>query len=85
MMGTTRSTMTAVRSELTPVLSFGAGGFYSVSEAAAMTKTGQETIRRAIRAGRIPAFGTKGRLRVRLSDVMPEYVPERSRAHGGRT
>jgi excisionase family DNA binding protein len=55
-------------------------GFFSIAEAAAMTKTGEETIRRAIRAGRIPAYGTRGRLRVRLSDVLPKYAPERKAA-----
>jgi excisionase family DNA binding protein len=50
-------------------------GFYSIHEAAMMTKTGEETIRRAIREGRLPAFGARGRLRVRLADLMPQYVP----------
>jgi excisionase family DNA binding protein len=56
-------------------------GFYSISEAAAMTKTGEETIRRAIRERRLPAFGARGRLRVRLSDLMPQYVPLGNRKH----
>lgn len=55
-------------------------GFFSIREAAAMTKTGEETIRRAIREGRIPAYGTRGRLRVRLSDLLPTYVPQRKAA-----
>jgi excisionase family DNA binding protein len=59
-------------------------GFYSVGEAAAMTKTGEETIRRAIREGRLPAFGTRGRLRVRLSDLMPQYVPRGNAPHSKR-
>ena len=55
-------------------------GFFSISEAAAIVNAGEETIRRAIRAGRIPAYGSAGRLRVRLSDLMPQYVPKSKKA-----
>jgi excisionase family DNA binding protein len=76
-------TFTGGRPQLPSLGSF-ASGFYSVSEAAAMTKTGEETIRRAIREGRLPAFGARGRLRVRLSDLMPQYVPQGNAPHGKR-
>ena len=67
------------RITMAPVCSISTG-FFSISQAAAMTNTGQETIRRAIRAGRIPAFGSRGRLRVRLSDVLQPYAPQRKAA-----
>jgi excisionase family DNA binding protein len=76
--------LTQIRSQLAP-LGTPAGGFYTIREAAAMTKTGEETIRRAIREGRIPAFGERGRLRVRLADILPQYVPKRKAARDGRT
>jgi excisionase family DNA binding protein len=59
-------------------------GLVSIREAAARTNTGEETLRRAIRAGKIPAYGTRGRLRVRITDVMPQYVPERIAARGAQ-
>jgi predicted site-specific integrase-resolvase len=40
----------------------------------------EETIRRAIRAGKIPAYNSRGRLRVRLSDVLQPYAPQRKGA-----
>ena len=52
-------------------------GFYSVSEAAAISNCSEESLRRAIRERRIPAFGTRGRIRVRLNDVLPCYVSMR--------
>lgn len=64
------------RATLAPVATM-SSGFFTISEAAAMTNTGQETIRRAIRAGKIPAYGSRGRLRIRLSDVLSPYVPQR--------
>ena len=70
--------LTQARTPLAPLTV--STGFFSVRDAAAMTQTGEETIRRAIRAGRIPAYGSAGRLRVRLSDVLPQYVPQRKQA-----
>jgi hypothetical protein len=49
------------------------GGFWSVPDAAAITKRSPWAIWRAIRSGRIPAYGTRGCIRVRLADVMPPY------------
>lgn len=72
-------TLTQARITLAPLSSI-SSGFFSIAEAAAMTKTGQETIRRAIRAGKIPAYGSRGRLRVRLSDVLQPYAPQRKAA-----
>jgi excisionase family DNA binding protein len=60
---------------------FGNTDFVSVKEAAVRTNTGEETIRKAIRAGRIPAYGTRGRIRVRIADVVPVYVSRRKAAH----
>jgi excisionase family DNA binding protein len=77
------SSFTQARSQFAPLGSL-ASGFYSIREAAAMTKTGEETIRRAIRDGRLPAFGARGRLRVRLSDLMPQYVPQGNASHDKR-
>jgi excisionase family DNA binding protein len=68
--------LTQARATLAPVASV-ASGFFTISEAAAKTHTGQETIRRAIRAGKIPACGMRGRLRIRLGDVLSPYVPQR--------
>jgi excisionase family DNA binding protein len=69
-----------VRTQLAP-LGILSSAFVSIREAAAMTRTGEETIRRAIRARRIPAYGTRGRLRVRLADVLPQYAPQRKGTH----
>jgi excisionase family DNA binding protein len=71
------------RAKLAPLANFGSG-LFSIREAAVMTKTGEETIRRAIRAGSIPAYGSRGRLRIRLSDVLPVYVPQRKAARDER-
>jgi excisionase family DNA binding protein len=68
--------LTQARAVLAPLGQM-ASGFLSIREAALITKSGEETIRRAIRRGSIPAYGVKGRLRVRLQDVMPVYVPQR--------
>ncbi len=70
-------TSTQARITLAPLSSISTG-FFSIAEAAMMTKTSQETIRRAVRAGRIPAYGARGRLRVRLSDVLQPYAPKRN-------
>ena len=45
------------RSRLTPLANFGSG-LFSIPEVAAMTKTSEETLRRAIRSGAIPAYGS---------------------------
>ena len=71
-----KQNLTQARTKLAPLANFGSG-LFSIREAAVMTKTGEETIRRAIRAGSIPAYGSRGRLRIRLSDVLPVYVPQR--------
>ena len=72
-----------VRAQVAPS-TFSNTGLVSIKEAAARTNTGEETLRRAIRAGKIPAYGTRGRLRVRITDVMPQYVPERIAAQDAR-
>ena len=43
-----------------------------ISEAAYMCDLNAQSIRRWIREGRIKAYGWKGSLRVRLSDLLPE-------------
>lgn len=75
--------LTQARTQISALGSLGTG-FYSIREAAMMTKTGEETIRRAIREGRLPAFGARGRLRVRLADLMPQYVPRGNAPRTGR-
>ena len=80
MKNTTNDFVSGPRASLAPVSPFGSG-LFSIREAAAMTNTGDETIRRSIRKGLIPAFGTPGRLRVRLSDLLPKYVPQRKGKH----
>jgi excisionase family DNA binding protein len=75
--------LTQARSQVAPLGSL-SSGFYSIHEAAMMTKTGEETIRRAIREGRLPAFGARGRLRIRLADLMPQYVPRGNAPRAGR-
>jgi excisionase family DNA binding protein len=47
----------------------------TVADAALMLGIAQETIRRRIRRGEIPAWGKPGTLRVRLVDLMPPYDP----------
>jgi len=78
---TTTPYFSQARTALSPLPSVSTA-FFSIREAAAMTKTSQETIRRAVRAGKIPAYGARGRLRVRLSDVLQSYAPQRKAAHG---
>jgi excisionase family DNA binding protein len=78
---TMNTTIQNAYGERTPLATFGDTCFVSVREAAARTNTGEETIRKAIRAGKIPAFGTRGRLRVRIADVVPQYVSRRKAAH----
>jgi excisionase family DNA binding protein len=63
-----------------PLLDIGEHEFVSIAEAAARTKTGQETLRRAVRAGRLQAFGSRGRLRVRIADVLRPYAVKRKEA-----
>jgi excisionase family DNA binding protein len=78
-----KQNLAQARTKLAPLTNFGSG-LFSIREAAVMTKTGEETIRRAIRAGMIPAYGSRGRLRIRLSDVLPVYVPQRKATHDER-
>ena len=47
----------------------------SVAEAALAVGLSEETVRRRIRRGQIPAWGMKGTLRVRVADLLPPYVP----------
>jgi excisionase family DNA binding protein len=70
-----------VRTNFAPLPSVSTA-FVSIREAVAMTKTSQETTRRAVRAGKIPAYGARGRLRVRLSDVLQPYAPQRNAVRG---
>lgn len=51
--------------------------FISIADAAAAVRMSKWTLWRKIRAGEIPAFGFRGALRVRMSDVLQRHAPER--------
>ena len=46
-----------------------------IADAAMLLDIAQETIRRRISRGEVPAWGKKGTLRVRIVDLMPQYTP----------
>lgn len=66
-----------------PLANFGSS-LYTIREAALLTKTSEETLRRAVRAGSIQAYGTAGRLRIKINDVLPAYVPRRKKSRNVR-
>ncbi len=52
---------------------------HSVEEAADIASMSPEAIRRLIRLGRLPTYGTGDDLKVKLSELLPPYVPRRRR------
>ena len=49
-----------------------------ISEAALVLGVNDETLRRRIRQGKLRAWGARGTMRVRLSDLLPEYRSQKS-------